>query len=57
MILTKYRMINNDGSWIETKHLDEAETHGNYVIITEEIIEDNEELTEKSTIGSLQGEN
>jgi hypothetical protein len=36
-------MINENGSWIETKHLEEAETHGNYVIITEEIIENSPE--------------
>lgn len=42
MILTKYRMINEDGSWIETKHLEEAEAHGNYITVTEEIIDDNE---------------
>lgn len=38
MILTKYRMINEDGSWIETLNLQEAEDHGNYVVVTEEII-------------------
>jgi hypothetical protein len=33
-------MINENGSWAETKHLEEAEAHGNYVTITEEIIEE-----------------
>lgn len=56
MTLTKYRMIVGQG-YIETLDLTEAETHGNYIIVTEQIIEDNEELTEKSTIDSLQGEN
>ena len=43
MVLVKYRMINEDGSWIETLNLQEAELHGNYVIIEEDIIENNEE--------------
>ena len=37
MILTKYRMINEDGSWIETLDIEQAESHGNYIVITEEI--------------------
>lgn len=43
MILTKYRMINNDGSWTETKHLEEAEQHGNYIVVEEEVFENNNE--------------
>jgi len=39
MILTKYRMIYDDGFWIETLSLEEAEQHGNYIIVEEEIIE------------------
>ena len=39
MILTKYRMINEDGSWIETLDIEQAENHVNYIIITEEINE------------------
>lgn len=37
MILIKYRMINSDGSWQETKDISEAEQHGNYVQVEEEI--------------------
>lgn len=39
MILIKYRMINEDGSWVETIDIQEAESHGNYTTISEEIIE------------------
>ena len=39
MILTKYRMINEDGSWVETLDIEQAENHGNYIIIIEEINE------------------
>jgi hypothetical protein len=39
MTLTKYRMIVGQG-YIETLNLEEAEAHGNYVTITEEIIEE-----------------
>ena len=39
MILTKYRMIVGQG-YIETLDLAEAEAYGNYVTITEEIIEE-----------------
>lgn len=38
MILVKYRMIIGQG-YIETLDLEEAEQHGNYVIVEEEIIE------------------
>lgn len=41
MILEKYRMIYEDGSWVETLDIEEAETHGNYIFITENVIEDN----------------
>lgn len=40
MIFIKYRMTNDDGSWIETKHLEEAKKHGNYILVEEEIIEE-----------------
>ena len=40
MILTKYRMINKDGAWVETKQLEEAKKHGNYIVVEEEIIEE-----------------
>jgi hypothetical protein len=39
MILTKYRMIDEDGSWVETLDIEQAENHGNYIVITEEINE------------------
>lgn len=39
MIISKYRMINEDGSWIETLSLEEAEQHGNYIIVEEEVVE------------------
>ena len=39
MILIKYRMIFDDGSWVETLSLEEAEQHKNYIIIEEDIIE------------------
>jgi hypothetical protein len=39
MTLTKYRMIVGQG-YIETLDLAEAEAYGNYVTITEEIIEE-----------------
>jgi hypothetical protein len=39
MTLTKYRMIVGQG-YIETLNLAEAEAYGNYVTITEEIIEE-----------------
>lgn len=35
--ITKYRLLNEDGSWIETLSLSEAQAHGNYEIITEEV--------------------
>lgn len=38
MTLTKYRMIVGQG-YIETLDLSEAEAHGNYVVIEEEIQE------------------
>ena len=38
MILTKYRMIVGQG-YIETLDLQEAEQHGNYIIIEEEVVE------------------
>lgn len=43
MRLTKYRMIVGQG-YIETLDLQEAEQHGNYVIVEEEVVEniDNE---------------
>lgn len=37
MILSKYRMINDDGSWVETSDIEEAENHGNYISFSEEI--------------------
>ena len=37
IILTKYRMLFEDGFWIETQNLQEAEDHGNYTTVTEEI--------------------
>jgi hypothetical protein len=42
MILTKYRMLNiSDNGYVETLSLEEAEAYvGTYVIIEEEIIED-----------------
>lgn len=45
MILIKYRMINEDGSWIETLNLQQAENHGNYIVVEEEItiVDDNYE--------------
>jgi hypothetical protein len=36
-------MINNDGSWTETMQFEEAEQHGNYIIIEEEVFENNNE--------------
>jgi len=42
MTLTKYRMIVGQG-YIETLDFAEAETHGNYIIVTEEIIENSPE--------------
>lgn len=39
MILIKYRMINEDGSWVETLDLNEAEQHGNFIVVEEEVIE------------------
>lgn len=39
MILIKYRKIYNDGSWVETLSLEEAEQHGNYIIVEEEVVE------------------
>ena len=41
MILIKYRMINSDGSWVETISLEEAEAYGNYITIEEEIAIEN----------------
>lgn len=37
--ITKYRLLNDNGSWIETLSLSEAEFHGNYEIIIEEVVE------------------
>ena len=44
-LITKYRMMNEDGSWIETLSLQQAENHGNYIVVEEEItiIDDNYE--------------
>lgn len=39
MILRKYRMINDDGSWVETSDIEEAENHGNYELVQNEISE------------------
>lgn len=36
MTLTKYRMIMPNG-YIETLSLAEAEAHGNYIVVTEEV--------------------
>jgi hypothetical protein len=33
--MIKYRMVYEDGSWIETIDLEEAELQGNYIIIEE----------------------
>lgn len=41
MILTKYRMLYDDGSWVETLSLDEATDFGNYLIVEEDINIDN----------------
>lgn len=38
MILKKYRMIVGQG-YIETLDITEAEQHGNYIIVEEEVIE------------------
>lgn len=45
MILTKYRMIVGQG-YIETLDLEEAKTYGNYITITEEITDINQETIE-----------
>jgi hypothetical protein len=37
MELKKYRMIFEDGSWIETLNFEEAKYHGIYVVVEEEI--------------------
>lgn len=37
--ITKYKLINVDGSFIETLSLNEAQTHGNYEVVVEEIVE------------------
>lgn len=42
-MITKYRMIVGQG-YIETLDLQEAEQHGNFTTITEEIIENNQDL-------------
>jgi hypothetical protein len=39
MILTKYRMFIENG-YIETLDIEEAKLHGNYVIVEEEIEEE-----------------
>ena len=36
MIITKYRMILPNG-YIETVNLAEAEAHGNYIVVTEDV--------------------
>jgi hypothetical protein len=46
MTLTKYRMIVGQG-YIETLDLAEAEAYGNYITVTEEIIENNEQIIEE----------
>lgn len=38
MILVKYRMIIGQG-YVETLNLVEAEQHGNYIIVEEEVVE------------------
>ena len=37
--ITKYKLINADGSFTETLSLSEAQAHGNYEVIVEEIVE------------------
>ena len=37
--ITKYKLFNLDGSWSETLSLSEAQAHGNYEIIVQEIVE------------------
>jgi len=39
MILTKYRMLFDNG-YIETLSLEEAEAHGNFVVVEEDVQED-----------------
>ena len=39
MILTKYRMFIENG-YIETLDIEEAKLHGNYILIEEEVIEE-----------------
>ena len=39
MILTKYRMINENG-YIETLNEQEAIAYGNYIVVEEEVIEE-----------------
>jgi hypothetical protein len=39
MIIVKYRMIYENG-YVETLSLEEAQNYGNYIIIEEEVIED-----------------
>jgi hypothetical protein len=39
MEITKYRMFNEDGSWVETLNLEEAQNHGNYILVQEWIQE------------------
>jgi hypothetical protein len=39
MILTKYRMFIENG-YIETLDIEEAKLHGDYIIIEEELIEE-----------------
>lgn len=45
MMLTKYRMIVGEG-YVETLDLLEAEAHGDYIIVTEEITDINQETIE-----------
>lgn len=37
--ITKYKLINGDGSFTETLSLSEAQSHGNYEVVVEEILE------------------
>lgn len=40
MILKKYRMLFENGC-VETLSIEEAEAHGNYIVVEEEIQEEN----------------
>jgi len=35
--MEKYRLLNEDGSWVETSSFSEAKSHGNYIEVSDDV--------------------